>query len=322
MKWCMQSELGHAVAVALAFGACAGMASSACAEEDPPLRWSGYVQVRETLRDGGGGLTASLNRARLTLNAALSPGWSAQVSAEYASSGSAGTGGFSLRDAYVRGEKNRWSVQAGQYKTPMTREYLISASAIETPDRAVVIDTLATKRDIGVQVAYALDTRLEVAAGVFNGEGQNVFANRDSAVLFVGRIVSSPVSGISLGASGASYEGDSTRVGLDVELKARGAWVRGEWLQQDADAGLGDQEGWYALAGYRVLPSWSVVARREDLLRPSLAEARSRYRATTIGVLWEPPGGRIRGLVDWIERSAGQAPDISHAWIAQLQGKF
>ena len=57
-------------------------------------------------------------------------------------------------------------------------------------------------------------------------------------------------------------------------------------------------------------------------VRPALNAERSRYRATTLGLLWEPPGGHIRGLLDWVERAAGQDPAISHTWIAQIQGKF
>ena len=280
------------------------------------VKWSGYVQLRETLRPGSG-LTATLNRARLSMDATLPPGWSARIQGEFAPPS------VSLRDAYVRWTKEAWSVQAGQYKTPMSREYLMSLSDVETPDRAVFIDSLAPKRDLGVQLAWKPDPTIEVAAGVFNGEGQNVTANRDSTVLVMGRVAARPFAGVGLGLSGAAFGGDSTRVGGEIELAAGGAWVRAEMIAQKVDGRERRDEGWYVLAGYRVRPFLSLVARQEDFVRPALNAERSRYRATTAGLIWEPPGGRIKGLLDYVERRAGQAPVAkSHAWIAQIQGRF
>jgi hypothetical protein len=298
----------------------AGVAG-ARAEEAASSRWSGYVQARETLRQGGV-LSASLHRARLALDAKLPPGWSARVSAEYAASAAGGTSGVALRDGYVRGERGPWNLQAGQFKTPMGREYLMSIAAVETADRAAVFDTLAPRRDVGVQLGWSPNPEIEAALGVFNGEGQNVTVNRDSTVLVVGRVAGRLMPGVSLGLSSAAYGGDSTRVGFEFEVEARGARLRGEYLAQEVDGRERRDEGWYALAAYRVRPTWSLVARREHLLRPALDAGRSRYASTTLGVLWEPAGGRIRGILDWVERAAGQEPARRHAWIAQLQGKF
>jgi hypothetical protein len=289
---------------------------------DPTVRLGGYVQARETLRGGDGSLTATLNRARLSADARLDSTFTARVQAEFAAAVSGGGTAVQLRDAYVRAERGAWSAQAGQFKTPMTREYLLSISLLETPDRAIVVDSLATKRDVGIQVGFAPLDGFDVALGVFNGEGQNVAANRDSSLLLVGRLAVRPVAGVAFGVSGATYEGDSTRAGAEVELAAHGGWLRAEAIAQEVDGRDRRDAGWYVLAGYRVRPSWSIVARREGLRRPALEASRSRHRATTLGLLWEPAGGRIRGWLDWVERAAGQDPARSHAWIAQLQAKF
>ena len=295
--------------------------AAAHAAEGPVVKWGGYVQARETLRPHSG-LTATLNRARLSADARLDSTISLRVSGEFAAAVAGGTSAVQLRDAYFRGVKNAWSAQAGQFKTPMCKEYIMSITALETADRAAFIDTLAPRRDIGVQLGWSPDPTIEAALGVFNGEGQNVTVNRDSTALVVGRITGRPIAGVSLGLSAAAYGGDSTRVGAELGLESHAAWLRSELIAQKIDGRERRDEGWYALAGYRVLPSWSLVARREHLLRPALNAARSRYRATTLGVMWEPAGGRIRGVLDWVEREAGQNPAKSHAWIAQLQGKI
>lgn len=305
----------------VAFAAALSAVPSACPAAEPTVGLGGYVQARETLRGGGGSLTATLNRARLSADARLDSTFTARVQAEFAASGSGGGTAVSLRDAYVRAERGPWSAQAGQFKTPMTREYLMSISTIETPDRALVVDSLATKRDIGLQVGFAPLDALDVAAGVFNGEGQNVAVNRDSSLLFVGRVAVRPVDGIAFGLSGATYGGDSTRAGAELEVAARRAWARAEVLAR-VDGGDRRDRGWYCLAGWRVLPAWSLVARREAFHRPALDAARSRSRATTVGVVWEPRGSRVRGLLDWVESDTGQSPVISHAWIAQLQARI
>ena len=52
--------------------------------------------------------------------------------------------------------------------------------------------------------------------GVFNGEGQNITANTDSTLLWVGRATVRPVAYLTIGANVAAYGSDSTRYGLDA----------------------------------------------------------------------------------------------------------
>ena len=306
------------LAMAALFLAPAGVAAQADSASARPvsIKGTGYIQLRETARPDAG-LTATLNRARAGFDVQLPAGWSARITAEFS-----GSAGAQLRDGYVRWTKDAWNAQAGQFKTPMALESLTSLADVETPDRAAVVDSLSPRRDIGLQLAWSPDPSIEAFAGVFNGEGQNVTANRDSTVLVMGRVVVRPLAGVTLGLSGAAFGGDSARVGGELELAWRGGWLRAEAIAQEVDGRERRDEGWYALAGYRVFPSWSLVARQEDLLRPALPAARSRHRATTLGLMWEPSGGRIKGLLDYVERSAGQDPAKSHAWIAQIQGRF
>ena len=139
--------------------------AAAAASSGPAVRFTGYVQARETYRDGVG-LTGSINRARLTAfgNAAKDVTW--RVQGEFRT-GSAGTGkaSVSLQDAYIRYKTGQFGIQAGQFKTPFTREFITSLADVETADRATVVDSIAPKRDIGVMADYAIGSTATLHLG-------------------------------------------------------------------------------------------------------------------------------------------------------------
>lgn len=318
----MQRTAQTSLAIALVVLGFVAEQSCAAGVEGPGVSWSGYFQVRETVRPHEG-VRFNVPAARLVADARLDSMFTVRVSAEVAATGGSGPAAVQMRDAYLQATHRRWTARAGQFKTPQSRELLLSDELIETPDRSVIIGALTPGRDLGVQLAYAGPGRAwDVTAGVFNGEGQNVSQNRDSTVLFAGRATARPAAGIALGASGAAFGGDSTRYGADVELQARVGWLRAEVLVQDVDGRAQNDEGWYGLAGWHLTPAWAVVARWEQLNRPAQSAATSRLRASTIGLLWEPPGRRLRAQVDRVDRRTGQDPVASHQWLAQVQARF
>ncbi len=295
--------------------------SAVAAAGEPGVAWSGYFQVRETVRPREG-VRFSVPAARLVADARLDSIFTVRVSAEVAAS-TGGANTVQMRDAYIQATRRRWTARAGQFKTPQSRELLLSDERVETPERSLLVAGLTPGRDLGVQLAYAAASRRwDVTAGVWNGEGQNVFANRDSTVLFAGRVTARPLDAVGLGASAAAFGDDSTRVGGDVELRRGRAWLRAEGMTQSIEGRPRDDVGFYALAGCRVAAAWSVVARGERIDRPALGAATSRVRATTIGLLWERPESRVRLQVARVDRWTGQDDSPSHSWLAQLQGRF
>jgi hypothetical protein len=287
----------------------------------PPVRFTGYAQARETYREGVG-LTGSINRARLTAfgNAAKDVTW--RVQGEFRT-GSVGTGkaSVSLQDAYIRYKTGSFGVQAGQFKTPFTLEFIRSLADVETADRATVVDSLAPKRDIGIMADYALGAVATITAGVFNGEGQNVTANADSSLLWVGRATVRPIAYLTLGANVATYQSDSTRYGVDASLDYLGASLKGEYIGQHRDAGGLDDKGWYAQATYRILPWVQLVAKQEEFRRSAIS-ADVRNRATTGGVNVEFNGGKLRLLADYVSRKIGTPGTRRGQLITQAQVKF
>src|SRR5690349_22165305 len=106
----------------------------------------GYLQARETYQSDVG-LTASVNRARVSVDGAPPQHLSYRLLVEYEANGTATTAAsVSLRDAYIRWQSAAVSVTAGQFKTPFSREFITSITALETADRATVVDSLAPKR--------------------------------------------------------------------------------------------------------------------------------------------------------------------------------
>lgn len=287
----------------------------------PAVRWSGYLQAREVYREGTG-LNGSINRARLTASGAAARNVTWRVQGELRT-GSVGTGkaSVSLQDAYVRYQPGAFGIQAGQFKTPFTREFLTSLAELESVDRATAVDSLAPKRDIGIMADYAFGPTASVSLGVFNGEGQNVTANADSSLLVVGRAAVRPVSYVFLGVNVARYDTDSSRYGVDAMVTYMGATLRGEYLTQRRSGVAVDDKGWYGLAAYRVIPWIQVILKQEDFRR-SAVSADVRNRATTGGVNLDFNGGKVRLAADYVSRKIGTPGVRRGALIAQAQVKF
>lgn len=282
---------------------------------------SGYVQFRETYMDEVG-LTGSINQARVALDGSLPSSFSYRVLTELSAGGSArNAAGFSLRDAHIRWSNDPWTLTAGQFKTPFSREYLTSDTDVETADRAAGVEALATKRDIGVMGQFAIAKAATFSLGAFNGEGQNTPANRDSTMLVVGRVLVRPIAPLSMAAHVGAYGSDSTRYGFDFALEDRGALLRGEYIAQASDIREDDDRAWTVLAAYHVSPLVQFVARQEDLERSGLAPS-WRNRATTGGINLFFTGGKTRLFLGAISRQVGAAAESKMRGVAQLQVKF
>lgn len=286
----------------------------------PSPRTSGYLIFRETYsRDAA--LTATLHRARIQTDGALPQRFSYRVLVEYSAAAGARTpSAVSLRDASIRWSRASLSVQAGQFKTPFAREYVLPIPALETAEFATVIDTLAPKYDIGVMGEWTAPYA-SVSLGVFNGEGQNASANRDSAMLVVGRLIARPFAPVSVGGSVARYSPDSTRYGVEGVVEWRGLSTRAELVGQRKRGRARDDQGWYLLTTVRLLPWLRAIGRVEDFQRPSLGQAR-RVSALTAGLDVELPGGRTRFLVNQISRRTGYPRVQRNSVIGQVQVRF
>jgi hypothetical protein len=287
----------------------------------PAVRFTGYLQARETYQRRIG-LTASINRARLAAYGGVTPALTWRIQGEFRT-GSVGTGkaSVSLQDAYARYARDAWAVQAGQFKTPFTREFVTSLAELEMPDRAIVVDSLAPKRDIGVMGEYALRKVATLSLGVFNGEGQNITANRDSSALGVGRLLVRPVPRLALGIDGARYFADSTRYDIEAIYEGVRLVLRTEYVGQHRDQQAGDDHGWYALGAYQVIPMIQLVARYEEFERAS-ASSPQKLSAWGAGTNLFFAAGRAKIMLDYLSRKSRTPEARTGLLLSQLQVRF
>jgi hypothetical protein len=211
-------------------------------------------------------------------------------------------------------------VQAGQFKTPFTREFTTSLTEVETADRAFVVDTLAPKRDIGIMADYAHGGRGALAVGLFNGDGQNVTANADSSLMGVARATWRVIPYLALGVNAVHYFSDSTRYGVDVNLESPRGVLRAEYLRQSRDAEGDDDRGWYVLAAAPVTPWLQPVAKYEEFERGAAGAV--PLEAWTVGANVRPWGRATRFTLQYVSRTAGD-PGVTRGFgLAQVQVVF
>ena len=299
------------------------MTPIAAAPALPTPRLGGYFQAREIAQEQVG-LTALLNRARFSIDGALPSRFSYRALVELeASAGVRNPAIVSLREATVRWSPAPFALTAGEFKTPFTREYLIAIPALELADLATAIDSLAPKYDVGVMGEMSLGASAALALGVFNGEGANAIANRDSTVMIVSRATVRPLPQLGLGASLARDGADSLRWGVDVSAQHMGGVVRAEYLTRHrrGQARGQDDFGWYVFEALRVVPRVQLVARQEDFQRPAYGTSR-RAHGLAYGANFDIAPNRVRLLVEFSRRASGAKQARSDAFIAQVQGQF
>jgi len=303
-------------------GASASVTGSTGAAVTPP-RIGGYIQAR-TARVTDIGFNAFLNRARVSVDGALPQKFAYRLLAEFqASAGVRAPATVSLREAVARWSPSPWAVTVGEFKTPFSREYLIPVPQLEMADLAVAVDSIAPKYDVGVMGEVAAGPYANVFLGVFNGEGANAIANRDSVAIVVARVTTRPLPQLALGGSYSHDSADSLRWGVDGVVTQSGAMVRAEYLTRHVrgrDAAK-DDWGWYVMEGLRVMPRVQLYARQEDFQRPSYGLSR-RVRSWQGAVNYDIAPGKVRLLLQFTRRVAGVKNARVDTALAQVQVQF
>jgi hypothetical protein len=297
----------------------APLMASAASSLSPP-RVGGYIQAR-TARVTDIGFNAFLNRARVSVDGALPQKFTYRLLAEFeASAGVKAPATVSLREAIARWSPAPWAVTVGEFKTPFSREYLIPVPQLEMADLAAAVDSIAPKYDVGVMGEVVAGPYANFYAGVFNGEGANAIANRDSVAIVVARATVRPVPQLSLGGSYSHDSADSLRWGADGVVTQSGAMVRAEYLTRHIRGRdtTKDDWGWYVLEGLRVMPRVQLYARQEDFQRPSYGLSR-RVRSWQGAVNYDIAPGKVRLLLQFTRRITGVKNTRIDTALAQVQ---
>jgi hypothetical protein len=167
---------------------------------------------------------------------------------------------------------------------------------------------------------YAYGPYSTISVGVFNGEGANAIANRDSVAIVIARATVRPIPQLALGGSYSNDSPDSSRWGVDAAAQYMGVGLRAEYLTRHIDGRVRskDEFGWYLLEGVRVVPRVTVYARQEDYQRPLVGAAR-RLRGYEYAANYDIAPGKVRLILQFTRRIAGVKSQKLDTALAQLQ---
>lgn len=177
-------------------------------------------------------------------------------------------------------------------------ENLAAVNKMEMIDFSQVVEALVARskdvignqngRDIGVQISGTFlkikDTPfIEYRLGVFNGSGINVADTANNAKDLSGHLVFNPVKGFSFG--GGFYKGwdkaikpdvagtsqTRNRIGAEFSYVLPRFSLKGEYIA--GKDGKTSRSGWYAQAGYFVIPQKIQVLAKYDVYDPNTSSS-------------------------------------------------
>ncbi len=259
------------------------------------IQISGYTQIRyQALDEPGKKDGFDIRRARLDVKGSFTPYFGYRLQTEFADKPK-------IIDAYTEVKiADYFTITAGQFKIPFSLENLTSSNKLEMIDRAQAVEALTARgkdvignqngRDLGIQIGGVIVKSkttnlpvLEYRLGVFNGSGINVADTANEAKDFGGRLIVSPLKGLSIG--GGFYNGwdraikpdvkgksqKRNRIGIDANYTTQRLSLKGEYIH--GVDGITDKNGWYLQAGYFFIPQKLQVLAKYDTYDPSTSKA-------------------------------------------------
>jgi phosphate-selective porin len=291
------------------------------------FKFSGYAQFLYHHYDLASQPDAfSLPRVRLTFDGIIT----SEVAYRVQYDAAAATNG--LRDAYVQFKGSPIAnLIIGQTFIPFSEAQLFPATDQELIDYSLVANTLTYDRDIGVQLRGELpNKKLSYGVGIFNGTGKNAAENNKTKDL-VGRVVISPLSGLSFG---LAYQGgdqsrsgtnEAYRTGFDALVKYEYAKLKIQWeyiyKEQQWTGGLSNKgsDGWYLLAAAYLSPKLQGAVRYDWLMTDrAVSSSKQTLLSTGVNYFFDP---NIKFMANYLVRN--EEPEIgNNEFELQLQIKY
>lgn len=236
----------------------------------------GYYQYEQPAGSNG----FELSNFRLKLSGEFDKGIGYMVQTAF-------TGSPAILDARIYYKISRaFVVDAGIYKAPFSREFLISAANIDFVSRAQLA-SLAPNRQIGVQARGVIPgTGLSYAAGVFNGNRYSVNKNDNNKFLYSGRLALNPDitggankpdkleiavnvaqsndSNVNIGGIDSNFRGKRFLVGGDTRLEYNNWLITAEAIWGKFEPSVGSEFepfGYQATVGYMFLENLQGLIR-------------------------------------------------------------
>jgi len=255
------------------------------------LQIAGYTQIRyqafseEAKNDG-----FDVRRARLDFRGNFTPVFSYRLQVDMANSPK-------IVDAYGEIKINDYlNITFGQFRIPFSLENLTSMNKFDLIDFSQAVDALSSRgkdvignhngRDIGIQLGGILLKKgtapvIEYRLGIFNGSGTNIADTANEAKDIAVRLIVNPVKSLSLGLSwydgwgkaikpSADFIGRSqerNRLGLEASYINSRVALKGEYIM--GTDGNTNRAGWYAVAGYYLIPDRLQLVVKYDTFDPN-----------------------------------------------------
>lgn len=255
--------------------------------------------------------SAQVRAARLRFTGTLDGGFSYFLQANFAASPS-------LLDARIGWSPDpAFTVYAGRFKTPFSRELLAYLGDLDFIARSRVVDALAPNRQIGMQATWRIGDHAAWTLGGFTGSEN---ATRNEALIGVARLegIAIPVGEgtLSVAAHGAlgrdaaitgraypvTYLGDGVILGADARFELGRLLLAGEFIRADWDpvaTAETDAEGAFVTAGWMVRSDQQLLVRWD------------RYRA--------PVGGTSDYAVIGYNMWPTSAAQVQVNWLAPIE---
>src|SRR2546425_2810391 len=131
-----------------------------------------------------------------------------------------------------------------------------------------------------------------------NGEGPNRAANPDNRMAYFARAKVTPVKGLDVGGAFAGYS-DSAEVDAQAMYRTARGVARAEYIRDRNRRTDVHTVGWYALAGYRVVPQLVELLGRVEQYDPSDQIATDRSTGYLVGVQYFIRGDDFKVMADY-----------------------
>lgn len=242
------------------------------------MKISGYLQTRYNVYEYKGSYDQfDIKRARASISGKIVDNFDYKLEFDLVK----GKNNDLLTDAWVKFTRfPQANLTVGQFKIPYSEEYLISSSALDTIERSLPVNNLATEYDRGIMIdGDMLNKKIYYGVAFVNGTGANASDNNDEKDI-VARLVFFPfadfeniLSGLKFGAAyqtgtqdtGANKK-DRTRNDLMVKYSYKNFKMMAEYLHQD----LGNGPSKTKSEGYYVQGSYIFHVLKDNMFEPVL----------------------------------------------------
>jgi hypothetical protein len=265
---------------------CAAVLLSAAAWSAPELKVSGFVQARYTADEAPGtAATFSVRRARLTVDAALTPQTAARVQLD-------ASGTPAILDAYcvLSPRDTNATIRLGQFKLPIAYDIIEPCSKLLERELSEAWTRLVPKnRDAGVYVQVKGQSRAPSwDLAIVNGNGLNKADNNQHKDVLVREVIPLNAGSLAL----AYYTGKfttgappvttvRTRLTAGADLNFDPVGVRAEYVR-GRDLGADVSGGYLRLSG-KVGKKGDIAFAKYDLYDENTDVPDTTFRRLTIG---------------------------------------